>query len=61
MRKSGLTRDSLGDIIWNKEVDDKFSEWAIDQHISRLRKKLKRLGIAISIKTLKGIGYIYGK
>src|SRR5690606_17184082 len=54
-----ISRDTLGDVIWGEESEDKFSEWAIDQHISRLRKKLKRMGIGISIKTVKGRGYIY--
>lgn len=54
-----ITREMLGTCVWG-ENPEKYSEWAIDQHISRLRKKLKRLNITSKIQTRKGKGYIYG-
>lgn len=37
---------------------DDYSDWAIDQFISRFRKKLKQIGVSSGIlKTVKGKGY----
>lgn len=53
-----FSRDEIAEVLWIGEVDDKYSEWAIDQNISLLRKKIKKLGISPStIQTIKGRGY----
>ncbi|MBN1263502.1 MAG: winged helix-turn-helix transcriptional regulator [Candidatus Pacebacteria bacterium] len=52
------SRDTVAQSLWGKEYYDKYSDWAIDQAISNLRKKLARLGIAASlIQTIRGRGY----
>lgn len=55
-----ISRDQLAEIIWKEQADDKYSDWAIDSHISRLRKRLKSLGMReTSITTKKKQGFIY--
>ena len=55
-----ISRDQLANIIWKEQADDKYSDWAIDSHISRLRKRLLSLGISKnSITTKKKLGFIY--
>ncbi|MDP2861148.1 MAG: winged helix-turn-helix domain-containing protein, partial [bacterium] len=53
-----LTRDKIADAVCGKNALDKYSSWAIDQTVSRLRKKLVKLGyLKDIIKTYKGKGY----
>ncbi len=52
-----VDKDELADVIWGDKVNEKYSEWAIDQRMSRLRKKLKDLGFNIDVKTVYGKGY----
>src|SRR3989344_9245494 len=40
-----INRDEIAEIIWKDFNDIDYSDWAIDQIISRFRKKLKRAGI----------------
>jgi DNA-binding winged helix-turn-helix (wHTH) protein len=51
-----LTREEVAKIIWSDGT--KYSDWAIDQFFSRMRKKLKQAGIGTEfILTLKKSGY----
>lgn len=52
-----VKREEVGDILWGKESYDKYSDWAIDQLMSKLRKKLGVLGSKSTIATLRGRGY----
>ena len=54
-----ISRDEIATILWKEEsYDDKYSDWAIDKMISRLREKLILGGLtAYNIKTLRGKGY----
>lgn len=53
-----LSRDTVAEIVWGKQAIDKYSDWAIDQMFSRLRKKLDNVGIGgDKIVTLKGRGF----
>ncbi len=52
-----IDKEEIGDLIWGDEVGDKYSEWAIDQRISRLKRKLRDLGFNVDIKTVYGKGY----
>lgn len=55
-----VTRDRIADVIWPMEVDEKFSEWAIDQLINRLRKRLSELLIPKTVlRSVRGKGYCY--
>ena len=51
------TRDDIGEALWGKNSYEKYSDWAIDQLISKLRKKLKTLSIKTEIVTIRGRGY----
>jgi len=53
-----ITRDQISEILWGKDSFQKYSDWAIDQRICFLRKKLKILGISPNrLQTIKGRGY----
>lgn len=52
-----VTRDNVGEVLWGKEMYEKYSDWALDQLISKLRKKLLALGIKDKIVTIRGRGY----
>lgn len=54
-----VTKEELGYVVWGKEVDEKYSPWAIDQIIFRLRSKLEKLNIYGEIKTIHGKGYVF--
>lgn len=52
-----ITRDDIGDILWGEDNYQKYSDWAIDQLISKLRKKIRKVGSNAKILTLRGRGY----
>ncbi|MFC1790807.1 helix-turn-helix domain-containing protein [Patescibacteria group bacterium] len=47
----------MGEVLWGEASYEKYSDWAIDQLISKLRKKLKDLGLTDFLKTIRGRGY----
>lgn len=53
-----VTRGEIAEILWDKDVREKYSDWAIDKVISRIRKKLKQNYSTNSIITLKKQGYV---
>ncbi|SRR5260221_1671104 len=56
--KLQLTRDEVSKLIWGEHANASYSDYAIDQLVSRLRKKMTNLGLdAKSIKTIKKIGF----
>lgn len=59
IKKKGrlCTRDDIGGALWGEDSYEKYSDWAIDQLISKLRKKLKQLGVKDGLKTIRGRGY----
>ena len=52
------TRDEIADALWGKKANEKYSDWAIDKTISRIRKKLKKYNSSNSLITIKDKGYI---
>jgi hypothetical protein len=52
-----LTKEEVADILWPNNAAEKYSDWAIDKKMSRLRKKIKGLAIPFSIETVYGSGY----
>jgi DNA-binding winged helix-turn-helix (wHTH) protein len=53
-----INRDQIAEALWGTEGYDKYSNWAIDQNISLLRKKLQKLGFPSQcLQTIKGLGY----
>lgn len=57
--KGVATREELGKEFWQEKTDESYSDWALDAIMSRLRKKLAKLGLPIEIKTRRGKGYEY--
>lgn len=54
-----VSRDRLAKEIWGENYFDFYSDWTIDQTISRLRKKIVKLGVIPSIiKTVKKQGFL---
>jgi hypothetical protein len=54
-----VTRDQIAKIIWPLNISDHYSEYVIDQTISRLRKKLLKLKILpLQITTHKKLGFV---
>lgn len=52
-----ISRDEISQVLWGKESYDKYSDWAIDQLMSKLRKKFVELGTRTRLVTLRGRGY----
>lgn len=61
LQKNGNTptsRDHIAQCLWATDWEDKYSDWAIDQVIHRLRTKLRETSSPYSIKTKKGVGFM---
>ncbi|MCL5090811.1 MAG: winged helix-turn-helix domain-containing protein [Patescibacteria group bacterium] len=52
-----VSRDQIAYVLWDKESDEKYSDWAIDQVMSQLRKKIDQMGIGQKLQTIRGRGY----
>lgn len=55
--KQILTKDQVAEKIWHANWEDKYSDWAIDQLMHRLREKLLLTKSPYEIRTKKGQGY----
>jgi DNA-binding winged helix-turn-helix (wHTH) protein len=53
-----ITKDEIAEAMWGEEADEKFSDWAISQMIMAVRKKLGKLEAGVTIKNIKGRGYL---
>lgn len=51
------SRDEISEAMWGKEAYEKYSDWAIDQIMSKIRKKLQNLGVGKTLVTVRGRGY----
>lgn len=51
------TRDDIGNTLWGSESYEKYSDWAIDQLVSKLRKKLVHINSGKKLTTIRGKGY----
>jgi hypothetical protein len=51
-------RDTIAEVLWGAGWEDKYSDWAIDQVISRVRRKLSDRSPDGLIKTIKGQGFV---
>lgn len=54
-----VTKEELGFVVWGTKVDQKYSPWAIDQIIFRIRLKLDKLNLDGEVKTIHGKGYVF--
>ena len=53
--KETLTRDEVANTFYN--TDESYSDWALSQVITRLRAKINKHEIPLTITTKRGIGY----
>lgn len=60
-KKKVVSRDKIAQTIWGNEWEEKYSDWAIDRLMHRLRIKLHSLCIDEKLlKTIKKKGFIFG-
>lgn len=53
-----VSRDEIAKILWPSDTENRYSEWAIDQAVKRLRDRLVSLRLSPSvIKSVRGVGY----
>ena len=52
-----FSREEIGGVLWGKASYEKYSDWAIDQLMSKLRKKLEKVGTSSRVVTVRGKGY----
>lgn len=51
------SRDDIGEALWGKQSYEKYSDWAIDQLMSKIRRKLDSLNTKSRLVTIRGRGY----
>lgn len=55
-----MRREEVAKIIWGKNYEDVYTDWALDQIVRRLRIKFIKLGLEKNlIKTIKNQGYLF--
>ena len=53
-----INREELAEAIWGKEWEDKYSEWAIDKLVQRLRDKILQSRLPFKIMTKRKQGFM---
>lgn len=53
-----VSKEEIAKTIWGNSVQNKYSDWAIDQTLKRLRVKLKKINPDIRIETKRGRGLV---
>ena len=54
-----VSRNTVANILRYNVTDEKYTDWALDQAIKRLRNKLLKLGLRNNLlKTVKNQGFI---
>lgn len=53
-----IKREKIADIIWGLNKEEKYSDWAIDQIMHRIRTKILKTKFPYRLKTKKGVGFI---
>lgn len=56
-----VTRAEIAGAMWSSKNEEKYSDWAIDQIMSKIRKKLGDVGEKRVIGTVKGKGFVFGQ
>lgn len=57
-KESIVTRDAVAHVMWGEDWEEKYSDWAIDQIVSRIRKKIGDRSHKELIKTVRGKGFV---
>jgi len=56
-----ISRDVIARAVWEDKWHEKYSNWAIDRLVYRIRKKLRSIGIKDELlRTVKKKGFIFG-
>ncbi len=53
-----VSKTDIAKILWQNSWEEKYSEWAIDKFLSRLRSSLSSINYKKALKTVKGKGVI---
>ena len=53
-----ITREETAQKLWKEQWEENYSDWALDQIIHRIRKKIKTHKLQYRLKTKKGQGFI---
>lgn len=53
-----INREDIALKIWGVGWENRYSDWAIDQTIHRLRQKIKQTGLPFKLLTKKGRGFV---
>lgn len=53
-----FSRMSFAELMWESDVDEQYSDWAIDQLVHRIREKLEKTKAPYELITKKGHGFI---
>ncbi|MFA6518356.1 MAG: helix-turn-helix domain-containing protein [Candidatus Shapirobacteria bacterium] len=56
-----VVRNEVAEVLWPNDTEDKYSDWAIDQVMAKIRKKLGDVGENRLIRTIKGKGMMLEK
>lgn len=57
-RNAIVTREDIARSMWPTDTDNQYSDWAIDQIVARLRKRMRELSVDPAIlQTVRGKGY----
>jgi hypothetical protein len=53
-----ISRDEIAKVLWPSDTENRYSEWAIDQAVKRLRDRLVSLRLSPTIiRSVRGVGY----
>lgn len=63
MKRRGVivSRDEVAETIWGEKSEEKYSDWAIDQLVSKIRRKIGDFGKQRIIRAIKGKGFVIEK
>lgn len=53
-----VSRDTIAQALWKDTTEEKYSDWAIDQLVHRIREKLALTGSSYRIETKKKLGFV---
>ncbi len=53
-----ISREKLAECFWSEAAEEKYSDWALDQVIRRIRAKIAATKLPITITTKRGQGYV---
>lgn len=56
--KEIVSREDIAKVLWGNESEEKYSDWAIDQAIHKLREKMEKEHMKYELKTKKGEGFV---